>query len=447
MFSKLKGCRMACMTAVLTLLLVSIKAPDLCAAEESLSLPALSQPEVPDFEYKLGIGGFMRGEGAGNFMLHDFSYKPGGSEGRFLYRVKPYAYWHPTDYLDVHAEGQAYGFDGGQDGFHRSSLYQGFAEAHLPQSDRVSLKAGRQEFSYGSTFILGPDSFFDGLSFDALRLRIKPQDNVTFDLFGGYYARPFAGGIAGELAGIYTTLAFSEGTALEAYAIQDGGTAVRHAGEKLYNFGLRGTTVMGPVALEFEPVYQTGNIYSDTLGRNVQVNAFGGHIDASISTAIGQYNSKLQLGYAYGSGDKSSVGGVSAGREFRNPNNDTSLVGDMSMIGDLSGITVGDHHASGLQIYTLGWGIDLSKELNFSATSHYLLANEVPAGFSRQIGLEADFCLTYAINADLSVMLGYDHFFTGRFFRDASGRSGDADYGYLMFQFNLSRQKVKTGKS
>lgn len=403
----------------------------------------LAQPEVPDFEYKLGIGGFMRGEGAGNFLLRDFSYKAGGSEGRFLYRVKPYAYWHPTDYLDIHAEGQGYGFDGGQSSFHRYSLYQGFAEARLPQSDRISLKVGRQEFSYGSTFILGTDSFFDGLSFDALRLRTRPLENVTVDLFGGYYARPFSGGISGDLAGAYATVAFSEGNAIEAYAIHDGGSAVRHADEKLYNFGLRGTAVVGPVALEFEPVYQSGDLFSDKLGRNVPVNAYGGHVDATISTAIG----RLLLGYAYGSGDKASVAGVSAGREFRNPNNDTSLVGDMSMIGDLSGMTVGDAHASGLQIYTLGWGIDLSKELNFSATSHYVVANEVPDGFSRQIGLEADFSLTYAINGDLSVMLGYDHFFTGRFFRDASGRSDDADYGYLMFQFNLSRQKPKGKKS
>ena len=28
--------------------------------------------------------------------------------------------------------------------------------------------------SYGSTFILGPDSFYDGLSFDAARVRLQP---------------------------------------------------------------------------------------------------------------------------------------------------------------------------------------------------------------------------------------------------------------------------------
>ena len=56
------------------------------------------------------------------------------------------------------------------------SLYQGFVEARLPDSDLFALKAGRQEFNYGSAFILGPDSFFDGLSFDAVRLRVKPVE-------------------------------------------------------------------------------------------------------------------------------------------------------------------------------------------------------------------------------------------------------------------------------
>ncbi len=446
MFTKQLYFKHGCILAAL-LLLICTGAPDLYATDECQPLSVQAQPEAPDFEYKLGIGGFVRGEGSGNFLMRDYSYKPGGSEGRFLYRVKPYAYWHPTDYLDIHAEGQAYGFDGGQDSFHRASLYQGFAEARLPQSDRLSLKIGRQDFSYGSTFILGPDSFFDGMSFDAMRLRVKPLKNVTVDLFGGNYAQPFSGGISGSLAGIYSTMAFSEGNALEAYVIRDDGTAVRHDGEKLYNFGLRGTAVMGPVALELEPVYQSGDLFSNTLGRNVPVNAYGGHADAIITVPVVEYNSKLLLGYAYGSGDRDSLAGISAGKEFRNQNNDSCVVGDMSMIVDLSGLTVGTTHASGLQIYALGWGIDLSKELNISAASRYFVANKVPDGFSRQIGLETDFSLTYAFNNDLSILLGYDHFFTGQFFRDATGRSDGADYGYLMFQFNLSGQNAKTGKS
>ena len=54
-----------------------------------------------------------------------------------------------------------------------------------------------------------------------------------------------------------------------------------------------------------------------------------------------------------------------------------------------------------------------------------------------------DFTLTYAMNDNLSVIAGYDHFFTGGFFRAATGSSKDIDYGYLMLQFDFSKSKPK----
>jgi hypothetical protein len=92
----------------------------------------LATPEVPPFQYRVGVKGFLRGEGTGNFTLTDFSYTPNHGEGRFLYRVLPYAYWHPTNYLDIHVEGQGYGFSGGSQHSGKYSLYQGFVEGRLP---------------------------------------------------------------------------------------------------------------------------------------------------------------------------------------------------------------------------------------------------------------------------------------------------------------------------
>jgi hypothetical protein len=407
----------------------------------------LAKPELPAFEYKVGVGGFLRGEGVGNFRLTDFSYAPGHGEGRFLYRVKPFAYWHPSDWLDIHAEGQGYGFTGGShQEYNKFSLYQGFIEAKLPGSDLLALKGGRQEFSYGSTFILGPDSFYDGLSFDAARLRVRPVESLTVDLLVGAYATPFSGGVEGNLAGAYATYAFSEGNAVEAYAFRDSGSTDHHVGEYLATWGLRGTAKLGPVAVEFEPVYQSGRAFNSVLGGNDRIDAFGGHLDLSTESVLAGFNNKFFASYAYGSGSRDAANGVSAAREFRTPNNDNSLVGDMSVIGDMSGVTVGDHHASGLQIYTLGWGLDLTKELNFSATGRYFLANNVEAGFSKNLGLETDFTLTYVMSDNLSLVAGYDRFFTGGFFRDASGSGKNIDYGYLMVQFDISKSKPKMKK-
>ena len=407
----------------------------------------LAKPETPEFFYKIGLNGFLRVDEADNFTMRDFSHVPGHSEGHYVYRVKPYAYWHPTDWIDIHAEGQGYGYrEWGRQEFNRFSLYQGFAEIKTPGRDWLAVKGGRQEFSYGNTFILGADSFYDGLSFDAARLRIKPADQLSLDILFGSYARPFSGGTEGELAGAYLTYEISEGTGVEAYAFRDSGSTDRHAGEYLATWGLRGTAKLGPVSLEVEPVYESGQVYNPNTDANDRIDAYGGHVDVTVESLIAGFNNKFYLSWAIGSGSVASATEGASRREFRNPNNDTSLVGDIGLIGDLSGVDVNGHRASGMQIYTLGWGIDLTKELNFTATGRAFRAEAVEAGFHRNLGIESDFTLTYAVTDNLSLIAGYDRFFTGGFFSDASGSGKDIDYGYLMLQFDLSHMKPKLKK-
>ena len=400
-------------------------------------------PEVPPFEYKIGVNGFVRGEGVGSLNLSDFGYHPDHREGGLLYRVKPYAYWHPVDYLDIHLEGQGYGSVGGHDKSPDLSLYQGFVEARLPGKEWLSVKAGRQEFSYGSTFILGPDSFYNGLSFDAARVRLQPVAALSIDLLGGFYAKPSADGVKGNLYGAYASFAFSEGNTLEAYGLRDTGSAEHHPGEHLESWGLRGTVRLGALSLELEPVYQSGALLTPVTGGNESISAYGGHADLSAEATLGGLHQKFSFGYALGSGTKGAADGASAAGEFRNPNNDTCIIGDMNLIGDLSGVTVNNHHASGLQIFTLGWGVDLAKDLAFSATGHYSRAGAVPDDFGRAIGLETDFSLNYTINEDFSLLLAYDRFFTGAFFRDASGSGSDIHYGYATLSFNLDKTKPR----
>lgn len=406
--------------------------------EEILSLVA---PEIPRFEYKIGVNGFLRGEGAGSFRLAGLSYAPGPDEGRFLYRVKPYAYWHPTDYLDLHLEGQAYGFNGASPSGNKLNLYQGFAEARIPGQDVVALKAGRQEFVYGSAFLQGSDTAFDGLSFDAVRLRVKPTQALSLDILGGRYAKDFSGGVAGNLFGAYSTYAPSEGSAFDIYALRDTGAGEHHAGARLDSFGLRSVTKLGPFGLEIEPVYQAGKAFNSETGNNDDSNAYGGHVDLTNDLEAGGFKHHFLASYAAGSGSQNP------NREFHNPNNDSALVGDMHAVGDLSGIDVGEHHASGMQVYTLGWSVELTDQLGFSTTGHKFLATSTEEGFSHHIGTEADFALSYAFNKDLSLQLSYDQLFTERFFRDASGSSDDIKYLYAMLTFNIDKTKMKAPKT
>lgn len=397
----------------------------------------LVEPEVPAFQYKFGVNGILRSDVVGNFRLPDSSFIPGRKEGRLVYRVKPYAYWHPADWLDIYLEGQGYGFDGGDQRYNKFSLYQGFVEAKLPGNDRLALKGGRQEFNYGSSFILGADSFHSGLSFDAVRLRVKPLEDLTVDLLGGSYAVPWADGVKGNLRGVYATYAPSKKAVIEAYLFRDTGSDDHHSGEYRDTYGLRSTSTLGPLTLELEPVLQSGKLFNPDTGANEVINAYGGHIDLAGEAELGGFKNTIFLSYAVGSGDNDGR------KEFGNPNNDNSLVGDMGVIGDLSGVDVGNFHASGIQAFTLGWGIDLADNVNLTATGRKFMANAVPDGFSRNLGVEADFTLTCNINKDFTATIGYDHFFTGKFFRDASGSGKDIDYGYAMLVFNLDKTKKR----
>lgn len=418
---------------------------------------SLVEPEgTPDNRYKIGLNGFLRGEGQSNFNIPEASYRPGHDEGRFVYRVKPFGAWHPNEYLDIHLEGQGYGFLGSNRERGTISLYQGYLEAKLPRSDAaekswIAVKAGRQEINYGSAFILGSDTFFNGLAFDAVRVRLQPAlpylSLLTVDLLEGRYAAPSSDGVKGNLAGVYASYEPAESTSIEAYALRDTGSIEHHSGEHRDTYGFRSTGAVGILKMEYEGAYQSGRLFNGQTGVNDRIEAFGGHAELTGEFKVGHRDNSVFIGFAYGSGDKNAVNGLNGTREFANPNNDNSLVGDMGVIGDFSGLDAGDHHASGLRIYTLGWGIDLpagstdGRKLNFSATGRKFVAGSVEDGFSRDLGVETDFTLTYALDNNYSLILGYDRFFTGKFFRDATGSGKDIDYGYAMFVFNYDWTK------
>lgn len=406
----------------------------------------LEQPEEQSYLYKVGVKGFLSGEGTANFAFSDFSYTPGHGVGLLLYRIKPYLEWRPTDWLDLEVEGQVYGYTFNPQHYNRFSLYQAYLELKPPAIKELDLKIGRQEFVYGSAFILGANNFYEGLTFDAARLRLRPTAEITLDLLAGTYAVPYTHLFDGLFAGAYLTYAPKEGTTAEAYYFRDAGIVFPHPGERLEYLGLRGTTRLGRVSLEVEPVYETGQITNANTGTLDTVNAWGGHVDLLADMHPGGFKNTLTFGYAYGSGSQDAADGRSLRRQFSNVDDDTSLMGDMGFIGDLSGVTVNNIHASGLHIVTAGWGINLLKNLNFTATARYYQADKTPAGVSTTLGTETDFILTWTIDEDTALIAAYDRFFTGNFFRDATGKADDMQYGYLMFQFNFSGGKRKMAK-
>ena len=317
----------------------------------------LAKPEEPPFLYKVGVKGFLRGDGAGNQRLSDFSYNPGHAEGRFLYRVLPYAYWHPTDFLDINLEGQGYGYTGGSQYLGKYSLYQGFIEGRLPGTGCRGAEGGapgvrlRQRLHPGGQRILPGSHLRCG---EAPREAVRRIDRGSPRRVG---TRPHGpAGIKGNLAGGYASYTIKEGTVIEAYGFNDIGSDEHHAGEYRDIWGLRGTAKIGPISLEIEPVYESGRTLNSQTLTNDSVNAWGGHADMTVEAELLGRKNTFFASYAYGSGNKDAANGISERKEFENPDTDTSLTGDMNLIGDLSGANAGGSHASGLQTLQSGMG-------------------------------------------------------------------------------------------
>jgi len=246
-----------------------------------------------------------------------------------------------------------------------------------------------------------------------------------------------SGGIEGKIYGIYATYTPGETLSVDLYGFRDtGGAGDTHAGgdhEKTYSVGSRiSGRIAKIVAVEVEPVYQFGRKgRADDVSHN-DISAYGGHVDVTVDPPLGRYPGKIFLSYAYGSGDGEPEEGKFT--EFHNPNNDTSLIGDMNVIGELGGLTVGNMTASGLQVVTGGGGVDVTGKLNVSLDGHYFRANKVPAGIRKEIGIETNLIFTYKIKESISVLLSGNRFFTGGFFKDASGSGKDISYAYLQAQ-------------
>ncbi len=386
--------------------------------------------------FKAGLDAMIRGESANNFNFTDFTHTPGHTDSRLLVRVRPSLTVTATEHLSARVEGQWYASynDAKFDTFR---LYQGYLEGSIP-GKKATLKAGRQELVYGSTFILGADSFFDGLTFDAVKLGVKPIEPLSADFFAGKYTKDNSGGITGELYGVYGTYTVSDGISVDLYGFLDtGGTGMTHDGknERTYSVGARLAGKVGKlVAFELEPVYQFGRHIEASTHRTIS--AFGGHADLTIDPALGRYPSKGFISYAFGSGDGGDNGKF---REFHNPNNDTPLIGDMSVVGDLSGVTAVDPagnevHASGLHVITVGGGVDVTEKLNVSLDSHYFQAVKTAAGISKDVGFESNLIFTYKLTDKISILASANRFFTGSFFKDATGSGKDINYGYLQVQ-------------
>ena len=136
----------------------------------------------------VGIQERVRGDFVTNQNLSDFSFEPGTHDEQILSRTRPSITLRPVKEVKGFVQGQYY-IRKGRFEYGELSIYQAYLELSGIDNIPISLKIGRQELSYGSTFFLGPNDFYNGLVWDGAKLRIAPSDNLWVDLIGAWDVR------------------------------------------------------------------------------------------------------------------------------------------------------------------------------------------------------------------------------------------------------------------
>ena len=413
-------------------------------AEEGKEAESEKKPLFHAGQWEFDAGGQvrLRGDFAENQNFTDFSFTPGSREAQFLERTRLQGSVenHALN-LEGFVQVQWYGRWGGTDRRSDFDLYQGYIEWEKILGSSVSLKAGRQEFSYGSAFFIGTNDFYNGLVWDGAKGSAKPFESLNIDVLGAKMAKLNPGDPDIYLAGLYTAYKIYKEGSLEGYLFHTkGGFPLSHrefvlidSSQKWFTLGGRFAGKMSGLDYELEPQFQWGKVRKTTGDGRDLVRTYGGHIDLGYTFKL-LWEPRVFGAYAYGSGDNNPYDGRY--REFHGSifNDDSNLYGEMKVIPDQSGVTVNDIHASGLQIWVGGLSINPLPKLNVTFRVHHFLANKVPSGFSHQIGTELDLPISYKLTKGISFILGLEKFYTGSFFEQASGSKKNIEYAYIQAQ-------------
>lgn len=393
-------------------------------------------------KFELGGQVRLRGDFARNQNLSDFSLAPGTHDERLVSRTRLNLSLEPIEQIKGFVQGQFYNRENHK-GYSKMNLYQGYLEFSSEEPLTFGLKLGRQELCYGSAFFLGANDFYDGLVWDGVKLNIAPSDKLWVDLIGARYVdlNKHKSKEKPALYGFYSGYKLTQDSDAHLYFFyHKGGFSFFHSDmSDSSNWFSLGSRLAGKIKehfdYEIEPVYQFGKLNNPERDDDDKIRAFGGHIEGGY-TLESKYKPRIFAGYAYGSGDNDTSD--EEYNEFHgNIYNDNYVVGDTSLIADLSGITAGDARASGMHILLVGISADIAPKLNINLDYHYFLADKTPQEISKRLGSEINLIFTYKLFRDINITASANRFFTGRFFDDAAGSDKDISYFYVQTQFEF----------
>ncbi len=360
----------------------------------------------------------------------------------FLNRARVSLQLKPVDWLTFYIQGQdsrEFGSDRvnipgllGAEGDNPFDIRQAYVE--IGSGEGLSLKLGRQVLLYGDQRLIGPLEWSNlSRTFDAARLRWTGKDGLWVDAFTSSVVVPDRGGFDESdwdsiFSGVYAHI--------PSFGIQDTELYALHLDDSdrddhFVTLGARAKSQagkLGPWDYEAEIAVQTGTAGGKDLA------SFASYIEGGY-TFRHAWKPRVGIEYSFGSGDGDAADGKQ--RAFQNlyPTNHPHYgYMDIFSWSNMHDIVL---HLSAAPMKKLTTSLDWHSFWLADTGDAWRRANArtavrpVSPSASNYAGSELDFLATYAACANLSVTVGYSHFFAGSYLND-TGAGDDADFVYVM---------------
>ena len=320
------------------------------------------------------------------------------------------------------------------------ALQQAFADIILPvgESFKFTLRPGRQMLLYGRQRLVSPldwantmrtwqgfQGFFDFLNWkiSGFWTQFVPVKKYAFNEADAN--EPFAG-IYGtgktEIAGI----------GLDGYWLY---RERKNLGEKRHTLGGRIFGILGKTSMDydFEAAFQFG----DSGDKDVRSFMIGSQFGYRFTETA--FKPRAYVGFDFGSGDNKSNDGKVGTFDQLYPLGHLYLgymdfVGRQNIISPNIGFTFNPLNKLTCEVTGLFFWRAKEEDALYNAGGGVLRPGA--PGTSLEVGQEIDILLKYAYNAHTVILLGYSHFFPGKFIRQ-TGPDYPADFLYASLEFTF----------
>ncbi|MFP6581078.1 MAG: alginate export family protein [Candidatus Hydrogenedentota bacterium] len=319
------------------------------------------------------------------------------------------------------------GGDTGASGNSQANIYQAYVELGQVFDRDASIRIGRQEVQLGSEFLIGNNDTagqFTGLSFDGItsRYNFGTSFNVTLLNLKVVEGNNAAFGDTDiNLRGIYGSYTGIEDLVIDGYVLQlrtgNLGASLTENGD-FYTYGARVAGNAGGFDYEVEVALQDGDMGSTTgpSGLDAEGMAVNAEVGYTFDTNV---QPRIFLGYTLLEGPDGSDAGFNR------------LFSDWEYSEFL-----GNTDITNMNIYRIGFSIQATEKIGLSVVETLFELDE-DIGGEDEVGSEFGLYATYAYSEDVSVEVGYAHFFNGDLIEDGVGTT-EEDPDYLYAEISIS---------